>query len=59
LTELSADKNLQLEFSSEELHKFWLAPRNECPELVTEALKILITFAASFLCRMDSLQWQQ
>lgn len=50
LIEMSADKTLQLQFTSEDLNTFWLARRNEYGNLVTEALKILIPFATSYLC---------
>lgn len=53
LIELSADKTLQLEFSSQDLNKFWLARRNEYRSLVTVALKILIPFATSYLCEKE------
>jgi hypothetical protein len=52
LIELSADRTLQLEFSSEEFDTFWLVRRNEYPELVTETLKILIPFATLYLCKI-------
>jgi hypothetical protein len=45
LTELSSDKILQLEFSSEER-------RSEHLELVREALKIFIPSSASCLCEI-------
>ncbi|VVC37221.1 Hypothetical protein CINCED_3A012035 [Cinara cedri] len=50
LIELSADKTLQLQFASQDLNKFWIAQKNEYGSLVTEALKILIPFATSYLC---------
>lgn len=50
LIEMSADKTLQLQFASEDLNMFWLARRHQYGTLVTEALKILIPFATSYLC---------
>ncbi|XP_067139344.1 zinc finger BED domain-containing protein 5-like [Centruroides vittatus] len=50
LIEMSADKTLQLQFTSEDLNTFWLACRHEYGNLVTEALKILIPFSKSYLC---------
>jgi len=49
LIELSANKTLQLQFASQDLNKFWIARKNEYGSLVTEALKILIPFATSYL----------
>ncbi|XP_067144644.1 zinc finger BED domain-containing protein 5-like [Centruroides vittatus] len=52
LIEMSADKTLQLQFidTSEDLNTFWLARRHEYGNLITEASKILIPFATSYLC---------
>ncbi|XP_067122519.1 zinc finger BED domain-containing protein 5-like [Centruroides vittatus] len=49
LIEMSADKTLQLQFTSEDLNTFWLVRRHEYGNLVTEALKILIPFATFYL----------
>lgn len=59
LIELLADKTLQLQFASQNLNKFWIAQKNEYGSLVTEALKILILFATSYLCEKDSHPWWQ
>jgi hypothetical protein len=53
LIKLPADKILQVEFSSEEMDKFWSAQRIEYPEFITEALKTLIPFATSHLCEIE------
>ncbi|XP_025197881.1 protein ZBED8-like [Melanaphis sacchari] len=50
LIELLADKTLQLQFASRDLKKFWIIQKNEYGSLVTEALKMLIPFATSYLC---------
>ncbi|XP_025415084.1 zinc finger BED domain-containing protein 5-like [Sipha flava] len=50
LIELSADKKLQLQFGFQDLNKVWIARKNEYGSLVSEALKILIPFATSYLC---------
>jgi|UniRef100_A0A2S2QYX9 hypothetical protein len=49
IIEFSADKTLQLQFSSQDLNMFWLACRNEYENLVTEVLKTLVLFATSYL----------
>ncbi|CAL1672124.1 unnamed protein product [Lasius platythorax] len=50
LIEISTDNILELQFTFEDLDKFWFVRRSEYGNLVTEALKILISFATSYLC---------
>lgn len=50
LIEISTNNILKLQFTFEDLDKFWLVRRSEYRNLVTEALKILISFATSYLC---------
>ena len=38
------------------LHAFWIKVKAEYPETVTEALKSLRPFPASYLCEADFLQ---
>jgi hypothetical protein len=60
LIELISDKNLLLNVYLNNwlnyfifyIKTFWLSRRNEYPDLVTEDLKILISFAMSCLCEI-------
>lgn len=50
LIELSSDQSKKLLYESEFVDRFWLGVRNEYPELVSKAMKLLIPFATSYLC---------
>uniref|UniRef100_A0A8C1RK47 HAT C-terminal dimerisation domain-containing protein n=1 Tax=Cyprinus carpio TaxID=7962 RepID=A0A8C1RK47_CYPCA len=50
LTELKSDSRLKELFSSCPLSSFWVALRQEYPQLCDVALKILLPFASTYLC---------
>jgi zinc finger BED domain-containing protein 5/7/8/9 len=51
LIELSCDSSLKAKFTSMELAKFWISIKDEYPLLSEKALRVLIPFSTSYLCK--------
>ena len=50
LVEIRASEKIKMEFDSMYLATFWCAQLEMFPQLAKNALKILVTFAAAYLC---------
>ena len=49
LIDISANFELRSKFNETELTKFWIALREEFPEILIQALKLLLTFPTIYL----------
>jgi hypothetical protein len=52
LIDIAADGMLKMEFHSQKIDVFWIKRKVEYPELASEALKVLVPFATSYLCEL-------
>ena len=50
LVEMRASKKIKMEFDSMHLATFWCAQLKMIPQLAKIALKILVSFATTYLC---------
>ena len=53
LIELSCDTSLKQKFQNVSLIQFWLDIKSEYNVLTNKALKVLLPFATSYLCKTD------
>ncbi|XP_060856041.1 zinc finger MYM-type protein 6-like [Metopolophium dirhodum] len=57
IIELSCDKTYENKFKNETLVDFWCAVYNEYPELSINAIKKLLLFPTTYLCKKGFLPW--
>ncbi|XP_050523103.1 protein FAM200A-like [Daktulosphaira vitifoliae] len=52
LLDLTADDMLKMEFYSQSVDVFWMKRKHEYPKVAREALKLLVSFATTYLCEL-------
>ncbi|KRY08607.1 Zinc finger BED domain-containing protein 5 [Trichinella patagoniensis] len=55
LIDLSEDYSFKMSFDRKRLIQFWLSVQNTYPALSTAALKVLLYFTASYMCKIGFL----